>query len=518
MRKAGILMPIFSLPSPYGIGTLGLAAREFVDFLVQSGQSVWQILPIGPTGFGDSPYQSFSTFAGNPYFIDLDGLAAQGLLEPEECEDLNWGEDPQRVDYERMSALREAVLRLACARLLSKPPRAFDRFCREQAHWLEDYALFMALKEAHGGRPWLEWPKGVRLRGEEELERARAELSGEAAFWKGVQYLFFCQWRALKQYANQRGISILGDLPIYVAADSADTWANPDQFQLDGEGRPTEVAGCPPDFFSADGQLWGNPLFHWDRMREDGYRWWLRRLAFQFQIYDTLRIDHFRGFDSYYAIPYGESTARNGRWRPGPGMEFFRAVNKTLGRRDIIAEDLGFLTESVHKLRGDTGYPGMKVLEFAFSSREEGSDYLPHRYSPRCVVYAGTHDNDTIQGWMASAPRKETAFAREYLRLTRREGYHWGMMRGAWASPADLAVMQMQDILGLGSEARINVPSTLGGNWTWRMEPGSCTQKLAKRLRREMQVYERLPQIKRPESRPRDVAAHPAKKHPTEET
>ncbi|MGE4275592.1 MAG: 4-alpha-glucanotransferase [Lawsonibacter sp.] len=492
MRKAGVLMPIFSLPSPYGMGTLGAAAREFIDFLARSGQSCWQILPIGPTSFGDSPYQSFSTFAGNPYFIDLDELAAQGLLEPEEYRGLSWGEDPAAVDYESLFTARYPVLRLACTRLLRGTHPEVDRFCQAQGDWLEDYALFMAMKAAYGGAAWLEWPEGARLRREEELERARTELAGEIMFWKGVQYLFFRQWKALKQYANGKGISILGDLPIYVAVDSADAWANPDQFQLDRTGRPTEVAGCPPDCFCADGQLWGNPLFRWDRMEEDGYRWWLRRLAFQFQIYDTLRIDHFRGFDSYYAIPYGDATAQNGRWRPGPGIQFFRAVNKKLGRKDIIAEDLGFLTPSVHKLRKDTGYPGMKVLEFAFDSRDMGSDYLPHRYSPHCVVYTGTHDNDTIQGWMASAPRKDVAFAREYLRLTKREGYHWGMMRSAWASPADLAVIQMQDILDLGSEARINIPSTLGGNWTWRMLPGSCTPKLAKRLHREMKVYQRL--------------------------
>ena len=309
-----------------------------------------------------------------------------------------------------------------------------------------------------------------------------------------MQYLFFRQWRALKRYANDRGISILGDLPIYVSGDSADVWANPRQFQLDGEGRPTEVAGCPPDGFSEDGQLWGNPLFNWDRMRVEGYRWWIRRIAFQFTVYDSLRIDHFRGFDSYYAIPYGDMTARNGRWRPGPGIDFFRAVRRQLGRRDIIAEDLGFLTPSVHKLLRQTGYPGMKVLEFAFDSRDTGSDYLPHCYTPHCVVYTGTHDNDTIQGWMASAPRKDVAFAREYLRLSRREGYHWGMMRSAWASAADLAVMQMQDLLGLGSEARMNTPSTLGGsNWRWRALPGSFSPALARRLHREMKVYQRLP-------------------------
>ena len=490
-------MAIFSLPSPYGIGTLGAEARAFADFLQAGGQSCWQILPIGPTSYGDSPYQSFSSYAGNPYFIDLDELAAEGLLEPEEYQNLNWGEDPERVDYPRLYKLRFPVLRLACGRLWEKNGAEVERFCRENQDWLEDYALFMALKGKHKGKSWQEWPWGERLRQKAALEKARRTLEGEVRFWKGVQYLFFRQWRALKQYANDRGISILGDLPIYVSGDSADVWANPEQFQLDKEGRPTEVAGCPPDGFSEDGQLWGNPLFNWERMKEEGYSWWLRRIAFQFTIYDSLRIDHFRGFDSYYAIPYGDKTARNGRWRPSPGIDFFRTVKEKLGRKDIIAEDLGFLTPSVHRMLRQSGYPGMKVLEFAFDSRDTGSDYLPHCYTPHCVVYTGTHDNDTIQGWMATAPRKDVAFAKEYLRLSRREGYHWGMMRAAWASAADLAVMQMQDLLGLGSEARMNIPSTLGGNWMWRALPGCCSPSLARRLRREMKVYQRLPRPKK---------------------
>ena len=486
-------MAIFSLPSPYGIGTLGAEARAFADFLQAGGQSCWQILPIGPTSYGDSPYQSFSSYAGNPYFIDLDELAAEGLLEPEEYQNLNWGDDPERVDYPRLYKLRFPVLRLACGRLWEKNGAEVEQFCRENQDWLEDYALFMALKGKHKGKSWQEWPRGERLRQKAVLEKARRTLEGEVRFWKGVQYLFFRQWRALKRYANERGISILGDLPIYVSGDSTDVWANPEQFQLDKEGRPTEVAGCPPDGFSEDGQLWGNPLFNWERMKEEGYSWWLRRIAFQFTIYDSLRIDHFRGFDSYYAIPYGDKTARNGRWRPGPGIDFFRTVKEKLGRKDIIAEDLGFLTPSVHRMLRQSGYPGMKVLEFAFDSRDTGSDYLPHCYTPHCVVYTGTHDNDTIQGWMATAPRKDVAFAKEYLRLSRREGYHWGMMRAAWASAADLAVMQMQDLLGLGSEARMNIPSTLGGNWMWRALPGCCSPSLARRLRREMKVYQRLP-------------------------
>ena len=497
MRCSGILMPISSLPSPYGIGTLGAAARQFADFLAAGGQTYWQILPICPTSYGDSPYQSFSSYAGNPYFIDLDDLAAEGLLEPGEYQGADWGDDPQYVDYGLMYKTRYPVLRKAANRLLANPPAEFEAFCAE-SQWLEDYALFMALKDKQGGAPWSAWPEDIRLRRAAALSAARAELADQVDFWKAVQFLFFRQWSALKSYANGKGVYIIGDLPIYVSGDSADVWASPDQFQLDEKGLPTEVAGCPPDGFSADGQLWGNPLFDWERMKEDGYRWWLRRIAFQFTIYDMLRIDHFRGFDAYYAIPYGDATARNGRWRPGPGLDFFKAVNKELGRQAIIAEDLGFLTDSVRELLRKTGYPGMKILEFAFDSRDNGSDYLPHRYPAHCVVYTGTHDNDTILGWMASAPKKDVSFAKAYLRLNSREGYQWGMMRAAWASPADLAVMQAQDLLGLGSEARMNIPSTLGENWKWRALPGVFTPALAARLKKEAKVYQRLPKKKSP--------------------
>ena len=485
-------MPISSLPSPHGIGTLGAAAREFVDFLVRGGQSCWQILPVGPTSYGDSPYQSFSSFAGNPDFIDLDTLAEWGFLEPEEYQSLDWGSDPERVDYEALYRNRLAVLRLACSRL--KRGDLFElRGVLWQADWLEDYALFMALKDRYDGAPWLEWPEELRLRRPAALERARKELAGEIDFWTRVQLLFFCQWWSLKEYANEKGVSIIGDLPIYVSIDSADVWANPEQFQLDAGGRPTEVAGCPPDGFAADGQLWGNPLFDWEAMKADGYRWWIRRIAAQFQLYDTLRIDHFRGFDEYYAIPYGDKTARNGRWKPGPGLNFFKTVNRALGRRQIIAEDLGFLTDSVRTLLRRTGYPGMKVLEFAFDAKGGDSEYLPHRYEHNCVVYAGTHDNETIQGWLAAQRPAVRRYVRQYFHIARREDLAWGVMRGGWASVADLAVMQMQDLLSIGAEGRINVPSTLGGNWQWRLLPGQADGALAERLLEFMKLYHRGP-------------------------
>ena len=493
MRKAGILMPISALPSPYGVGTLGEAARTFLDFLVQAGQSCWQLLPVGPTSYGDSPYQSFSSFAGNPYFIDLDDLEAEGLLEKEEYENLNWGGDPASIDYGLLYENRYPVLRKACRRLVERQDEEFLAFCKQETFWLEDYALFMALKDKYEGKSWFQWPAEVRLREPAALNAARRELEEELTFWKAVQYLFYHQWEQLKKLANEKGITIIGDLPIYAAGDSADVWANPEQFQLDQDGLPVEVAGCPPDAFTEDGQLWGNPIFDWDKMKETGYRWWLQRIKAQYRICDTLRIDHFRGFDEYYAIPYGDKTARNGRWRPGPGLPFFRRVNEALDTPDIIAEDLGFLTPSVGQLLKDTGYPGMKILEFAFDNKDWGSCYLPHCYDPHCVVYAGTHDNDTIQGWMESAPDTTVAYAKEYLRLNEEEGYHWGMMRGAWASPADLAIMQLQDVLGLGGEARMNTPSTLGGNWCWRALPGVCTPELAEKLRNDMAVYQRLP-------------------------
>ncbi len=493
MRKAGILLPISALPSPWGIGSLGAAALEFLDFLAAAGQSCWQILPVGPTGYGDSPYQSFSSFAGNPYFIDLDTLAGQGLLEREEYAPLHWGDDPGRVDYAAVYQNRFPVLERACRRLREREREAVEAFCAREADWLEDYALFMALKDRFGGRPWQEWPRPLRLRQAGALAAAREELEERVWFWKGTQYLFFQQWRALKEQAGARGISIIGDLPIYVAGDSADVWAHPEQFQLDAEGRPTRVAGVPPDGFTAGGQLWGNPLFDWERMAAQGYAWWLKRIEFQFRLYDVLRIDHFRGFESYYAVPYGDVDARRGRWEPGPGIAFFQAVRQALGRRAIIAEDLGYLTPQVRRMLRQTGFPGMKVLQFAFSDPEGGSDYLPHRYPRNCVVYAGTHDNDTIQGWLRAAPPRERAFARAYLRLSGREGYHWGVMRAAWASAAGLAVMQAQDLLGLGSQARMNTPSTLGGNWQWRLTEGALYPALARRLRREMAVYQRLP-------------------------
>lgn len=492
MRSSGILMHISSLPSPYGIGTMGKEARKFVDFLVKSAQTYWQVLPIGPTSYGDSPYQSFSAFAGNPYFIDLDYLVKEKLLTKKECESFNWGDREQEVDYGLLYQNRYELFRKAFVRFQKKVPEDYYEFCEKQSHWLGDYALFMALKDKFHGVEWSKWDRELRVREPQAIRQAAEELQQEILFYQMLQYLFYQQWSALKAYANERGIRIIGDTPIYVAGDSADVWANPGQFYLDENLLPIDVAGCPPDAFSDDGQLWGNPLFRWDVMKNDGYEWWTRRVAHMSQLFDVVRIDHFRGFDSYYAIPYGDTTARNGRWRQGPGMDLFRCLETKLGRLNIIVEDLGFLTDSVRQLVEDSGFPGMKLIQFAFDSREDG-DYLPHNYKNHCVVYTGTHDNDTILGWMKTAPKDSVRFAKEYMRLNKKEGYHWGMMKGAWESVGDLAVVTMQDILGLGSEARMNTPSTLGGNWKWRMKKNAITGSLAGKIRSNMQLYGRMP-------------------------
>ena len=486
-------MHISSLPSPYGIGTMGKEARKFADFLEKAGQKYWQILPICPTSYGDSPYQSFSSFAGNPYFIDLETLCKEKLLKRSECESFPWGENPHYVDYGVMYQSRYQLLRLAFNRFKKDIPDEFYTFCKKEAEWLEEYALFMALKDAHGGVAWFEWEDELRLRKPEALEAARREYADNILFYKMLQYLFYKQWWSLKEYVNGKGIEIVGDVPIYVAGDSADVWANPSQFYLDENLNPIDVAGCPPDAFSADGQLWGNPLFRWDVMKKDNYEWWTKRIKAVSKLYDVVRIDHFRGFDSYYAIPAKDTTAKNGEWRQGPGMDLFKTLKRRLGKLNIIVEDLGFLTPSVLKLVADSGFPGMKVVQFAFDSRE-GSNYLPHTYPTNCVVYTGTHDNDTIMGWMKTAPKASVKFAKEYLNLTKEEGYNWGMMRGAWGSVADTAIVTMQDIIGAGSEARMNTPSTLGGNWEWRATSDQIDNKLAKRVYKYMEMYGRLEQ------------------------
>lgn len=495
MRSSGILMPISSLPSPYGIGTMGKEARKFIDFLVEAGQTYWQVLPIGQTSYGDSPYQSFSSFAGNPYFIDLDILCREGLLRKKECQSYFWGENPQEIEYGILYENRYSLLHKAYDRFQKKIPADYEEFCRKQADWLEDYALFMTLKDANNGAAWSCWDGELKLRKRTALNKVRKEKKEEIDFWKMLQYLFYQQWKELKTYANERGIQIIGDVPIYVALDSAEVWAEPAQFYLDEKLEPIEVAGCPPDAFSENGQLWGNPLFRWDVMKKDGYKWWTKRMERITGLFDVVRIDHFRGFESYYAIPFGDGTARNGVWRKGPGIQLFHTMEKKLGKMNVIAEDLGYLTDSVREMLKASGYPGMKLLQFAFDTREDG-DYLPHNYTKNSVVYAGTHDNDTILGWMETAPENCVEFAKEYLKLDKKEGYNWGVMRGVWSSVGDMAIVTMQDILGIGSEGRINTPSTVGCNWKWRMQSGKLTKKLAAKVYRQVEMYGRAPKKK----------------------
>ena len=506
MRTSGVLMPISSLPSPYGIGTMGKAARKFVDFLVKGGQKYWQILPICPTSYGDSPYQSFSSFAGNPYFIDLEYLCKDKLLKKAECESFDWGGSESYVDYGTMYVSRYALLKKAYKRFMKKVPEDFAEFCETESDWLEDYALFMALKDANDGVAWFEWDEDIKCRETAALESAREEYQDDITFYKMLQYLFFKQWNELKAYANDKGIEVIGDVPIYVAGDSADVWANPSQFYLDEDLNPIEVAGCPPDAFSEDGQLWGNPLFRWDVMKKDDYAWWTKRIKAMASLYDIIRIDHFRGFDSYYAIPAEDDTAKNGQWKKGPGMDLFNMLEEMLGKLPIIVEDLGFLTPSVIQLLKDSGFPGMKVIQFAFDSRE-GSDYLPHTYPTHGVVYTGTHDNDTVMGWMKTAPKQSVKFAKEYLNLTKEEGYNWGMMRAAWSSVADMAIVPIQDLIGLGSEARINTPSTLGDNWKWRATADQITNALAKKLYKYMEMYGRVNEVCLPDEETEEASA-----------
>ena len=492
-RAAGILMPISSLPSDYGIGCFSKSAYEFVDWLKEAGQTYWQILPLGPTSYGDSPYQSFSTFAGNPYFIDLDTLVEEGVLDKKDCEKVNWGKKPDEVDYEKIYKGRYPLLRKAYENSDISKNLDYQKFVAENSWWLSDYALFMAVKDRFEGVEWTKWAEDIRLRWNNAMDYYREELYFDIEFQQYMQFKFYEQWMKLKKYANEKGIQIIGDIPIYVAMDSADTWAHPELFQLDEENVPVAVAGCPPDGFSATGQLWGNPLYKWDYHKYTNYDWWIKRIERSVKLYDVVRIDHFRGFDEYYSIPYGDKTAINGTWEKGPGMELFKYVKDALGEVDIIAEDLGFLTDSVKKLLDDTGYPGMKILQFAFDSRED-SDYLPHNYNRNCVVYTGTHDNNTIYGWYKEINKEDKRMSINYMnnKYTRDNAIHWDFICLAMRSVADTCIIPVQDYLGLGKEARINVPSTLGTNWTWRMSKKGFSKKMVKKIKMLTKLYGRM--------------------------
>ncbi len=492
-RQSGILMPISSIPSKYGIGGFSKEAYAFVDFLEAAGQKLWQILPLGPTSYGDSPYQSFSTFAGNPYYIDLEGLIGAGYLTEKECGAVDCGSDPSYVDYEKIWLTRFKLLRKAYERAKKAglpQEQGYLDFIRDNESWLPDYALYMAVKSHFKYVSWVEWDEDIRLRKPAALKKYRQELADEIGFYQFQQYFFAAQWKALKAYANEKGIRIVGDIPIYVAFDSADTWANPELFQLDEDNVPLGVAGCPPDVFCATGQLWGNPLYRWEYHRQTGYAWWISRIAYCFRLYDVVRIDHFRGFESYWFVPYGDDTAQYGHWVKGPGYDLFRALREALGDMDVIAEDLGFLTKEVIALVKKTGYPGMKILQFAFGDDADNA-YLPHNYTQNSIVYTGTHDNETILGWYKGTDAGTRRSVKRYLNIRGNREIPWHFIRAAFASVADTAVIPMQDYLELDNAARINTPSTLGGNWEWRMLPDAATPELAKRIRELVEIYGR---------------------------
>ena len=489
MRESGILMHITSLPGSHGVGSMGKEAFRFVDFLKQADQHLWQILPLTPTGYGDSPYQSCSAFAGNHYLINLEKLVEEGLLRPEDLEGIQWNVREDKVDFGLQYNNRLKVLRLAYNRFTSG--EAFDRFCSENACWLADFTLFMALKDRFQGKPWFQWEEKLKFRDPDALWQVRQELADEIRFYSFVQFVFYQQWSALREYAHENDIRIIGDVPIYVPLDSVEVWSSPELFQLDEALAPTNVAGCPPDAFTEDGQLWGNPLYRWDVMGKNGYAWWINRLAEAAKRYDVIRFDHFRGFESYWSVPYGDKTARGGKWVKGPGMAFIHAVQKALPQVQLIAEDLGFLTEDVLQMLRESGLPGMKVLEFAFDSREP-SEYLPHTYPTNSVCYTGTHDNMTMRQWFETATAEAVEYAKEYMALTEAEGLVWGTIRTAFSSVSNMCVVQMQDYLNLGGEARMNFPGTMTDcNWTWRAQDGVFTAELAKRIKALTKLYGR---------------------------
>lgn len=499
MRKAGILFPVFSLPGAYGIGTLGKEAFAFVDFLKEAGQSIWQILPLGPTGYGDSPYQSFSSFAGNPYFIDLETLIEDGLLTKAQCDAVNFGDNPFDIDYEKLYFGRFKLYRKAYDAAKKKGIIAsskYKKFVKNNSYWLEDYALYMAVKDSFGGVNFMEWDEPIRRRDKKAIATYEKKLADEIECYKFQQFLFATQWEKLKKYANKKGIEIIGDIPIYVAFDSADTWANPELFELDPKGFPTKVAGCPPDCFTADGQLWGNPLYKWPEHKKTGYKWWLNRMKKCFELYDVVRIDHFRGFDEYWAVPYGDKTAVGGKWLKGPGYSLFAAINKEFGTGRIIAEDLGFITDSVRNLIKRCGYPGMKILQFAFDAGGD-SEHLPHYCDKNYVVYTGTHDNFTLKAWIDQMGKEDVKFAKKYLNVKKRKQLPEGYLRAAHQTAAETCVIPIQDYMFLGNEARINAPSTLGINWRWRIDEKELNETLAKYIRGYAKTYGRLP--KKPE-------------------
>lgn len=490
-RSSGILMHISSLPSNYGIGTFGEEAYKFVDFLKKSGQTYWQILPLGHTGYGDSPYQCFSAFAGNPYFIDLDFLVMDGLIDTSDLQEINFNDS--RVDFSKLYNSRYVILRKAYKNFRTNSNfNDYEEFKRNNNFWLEDYSMYMALKFYFDGKSLMEWEDNIKFRTEESMAYYKEILSDEIEFWNFIQYKFFSQWKQLKNYINANGIQVIGDIPIYVSLDSSDVWANSKIFKLNENRIPYTVSGCPPDEFSITGQLWGNPIYDWEYLDKTNYQWWIERINEGLKLFDILRIDHFRGFESFWEIPYGNKTAEFGKWTKGPGIKLFNAVKQQIKNLNVIAEDLGYLTEEVIDFRNETGFPGMKILQFGFSDRKCGNEHTPYNYSNNCVVYTGTHDNDTIRGWIEVTGNKDDVkFIEEYLNLNNEEGYNWGVIRGAWASVANVSITMMQDLLNLGNESRMNFPSTVGKNWTWRINKNDINEQLSNKLYDITKLYGR---------------------------
>ncbi|MBE6049262.1 MAG: 4-alpha-glucanotransferase [Clostridium sp.] len=484
-RGSGVLMHVSSLPGKFGIGTLGDEAYKFIDFVKKAGFKYWQTLPLGHTGFGDSPYQCFTAYAGNPYFIDFDLLNRRGLLNREDYEREYYQSNEERVDYGLIYNAKYKVLKKAYERYEWREDikSKVKEFKEENSLWLDDYSLYMALKREFNYKSWYEWDDDIKFRKIDALNHYKEKLKDEIEYWCFIQYLFFTQWKDVKKYANDNGIEIIGDIPIYVSADSVDTWSNPENFKLDKNTlEPISVAGCPPDAFSSTGQLWGNVIYDWDYMKKNDYEWWINRIEENFKLYDVVRIDHFRGLESYWEVPYGEVTAVKGKWSKGPAMDLFKVIRKKLGDVNIIAEDLGFLTDEVIKFVKDSGCPGMKILQFAFDG-SNGNYYLPHNYVKNCIAYTGTHDNDTCMGWYENtSSENDRKNAKEYLGLNKEEGYNWGFIRGVWSSIALITIAQMQDFLGIGNEGRMNLPSSLGGNWSWRMRNNLDLNTLANKI------------------------------------
>lgn len=497
MRASGVLLPVSSLSSKYGIGCFSKEAYQFIDFLKKNGQSFWQILPLGQTSYGDSPYQSFSTFAGNPYFISLEKLIQKGLLRRRDCDVCDFGSEPSDIDYGKMYRVRYRLLKKAFERFEAETDADFRRFRIQESVWLSNYAFFMALKDNFNGKSWVEWPDDIRLRQPEALKEYQEKLKKSIRFYEYLQYEFFSQWEELKNYANEQGIRIIGDIPIYVALDSADAWAEPELFQFGQDRKPTAVAGCPPDAFSATGQLWGNPLYDWHYHKQTKYEWWIRRVSACYKMYDLIRIDHFRGFDEYYAIPAGDETAEYGVWKKGPGMGLFEALKDALGDLNIIVEDLGLITDTVREMVRASGFPNMKVLEFAFDARDSSgtNDYLPYNYDKNCVVYTGTHDNETLYGWLGTIPKADYGLIEKYIgrKIADPSEMVVEIIRLAQSSAAKICIVPMQDYLILDNHARINEPSTLGKNWRWRLLPDQLTTQAGLLMKSMTKTYGRMP-------------------------